>query len=157
MIVLAEPSVAMLGYGWLLVMLGSLWRLWAAGYLMKNAVLTTAGPYAWVRHPLYFGMALVVLGWATLTGWSWLAAGLVLYSALIYGCAMLTEERRLMFLFPEYEAYRRRVPMIVPLGWRRGGERHGRFDWRTVARNGEWRVMMWNTAVALLISLRLLG
>lgn len=157
MMVLAEPSVAMMGYGWLLVMLGSLWRLWAAGYLTKNAVLITAGPYALMRHPLYFGMALVLLGWATLTSWSWTTSWLVLYSALIYGCAIFTEERRLLFLFPEYEAYRRRVPMIVPLGWRRSEKRHGRFDWRTVARNGEWRILMWNTAVALLISLRLLG
>jgi protein-S-isoprenylcysteine O-methyltransferase Ste14 len=155
MMALAEPSITTVGYGWLLVLLGSLWRLWAAGYLMKNAVLITAGPYAWVRHPLYFGMALVLLGWATLTGWSWLTAGLVLYSALIYGCAMLTEERRLLFLFPDYEAYRQRVPMIVPLGWRNRGEPHGHFDWRTVARNGEWRIMMWNAAVALLLSLRL--
>ncbi len=156
MIALAEPSVATMGFGWLMVLIGSLWRLWAAGYLMKNAVLITAGPYALMRHPLYFGMALVLLGWATLAGWSWMTSGLVLYSALIYGCAIFTEERRLLFLFPEYEAYRRRVPAILPRHGQNPEGRHGQFCWRTVARNGEWRILMWNTAVAMLLSMRLI-
>lgn len=153
LIAFAEPSAGSIGYGWALVILGSLWRLWSAGYLVKNTELITAGPYALMRHPLYFGMGLVITGWATLSGWSWVSAGLWLYSALLYGCAIYTEERRLSWLHPEYAWYRRCVPPLLPLPKRSAKVRHGRFEWRNLARNGEWRVLVWNLAVALLIAL----
>ncbi|MER3402695.1 MAG: hypothetical protein C4337_05220 [Armatimonadota bacterium] len=154
-IAFATPSTEAIGSGWALVLIGSLWRLWSAGYLIKNAELITAGPYAFMRHPLYFGMGLVLLGWVTLAGWSWIVTGLLLYAVGLYGCAILMEERRLVFLFPEYAWYRRQVPLIIPLPGRGAKVRMGQFGWRTLAQNGEWRVLMWNVVVALLITLRI--
>ncbi|MER3558829.1 MAG: hypothetical protein C4336_04830, partial [Armatimonadota bacterium] len=43
-IAFATPSTEAIGSGWALVLIGSLWRLWSAGYLIKNAELITAGP-----------------------------------------------------------------------------------------------------------------
>ena len=43
--------------------------------------LITSGPYAWVKHPLYTGVALLVLPWAGFLLNTWLGAllGIILY------------------------------------------------------------------------------
>ena len=68
-------------------------------------------PYRWVRHPLYVGWLTVF--WATPTmGLAHLlfAAGTTLY---ILG-AIVLEERDLVAAHPEYEAYRRATPALLP-------------------------------------------
>src|SRR5947207_6187061 len=52
--------------GVLLVFFGLLVRSWAAGTLRKQRELATTGPYAFVRHPLYFGSFLMMVGFGTL-------------------------------------------------------------------------------------------
>jgi len=148
---LADPSMATAMAGGVLVLLGSLLRLWAAGYLQKNTHLITAGPYARVRHPLYGGMLLILSGWCTLSGW--LPYGLLLgaYSALLYGCAITMEERRLSELFPEHRCYRQQVPLLIPLPGHRWHAPEGVFCWRTAWMNGEHRILLWNTLVTGLI------
>jgi protein-S-isoprenylcysteine O-methyltransferase Ste14 len=54
--------------GFILVLLGIGLRSWSAGLLHKREILTTAGPYALMRHPLYIGSLLVGLGFATVIG-----------------------------------------------------------------------------------------
>src|ERR1051326_3194890 len=50
------------------LLLASLWiRIWAAGHLVKNKVLTVTGPYAYVKNPLYIGTFLGMIGTAFLT------------------------------------------------------------------------------------------
>lgn len=39
-------------------------RMWAAGHLVKNKVLTVTGPYAYVKNPLYIGTFLGMTGFA---------------------------------------------------------------------------------------------
>lgn len=71
----------------------------------------TPGPYTLVRHPLYVGW--LIAFWATPT---MTVAHLVF--ALVITVYILTairwEERDLKAAHPEYEAYCRRVPMLVP-------------------------------------------
>jgi len=66
------------------ILLGTALRGWAAGHLVKTDVLTTSGPYAHLRHPLYLGSLLIGSGFALLVGgrtslvvlafaWSWFA------------------------------------------------------------------------------------
>ncbi len=152
---LANPSVAMAIAGGILVLLGSLIRLWAAGYLQKNTHLVTAGPYAYVRHPLYGGMLLILGGWCTIAGWLPYGVLLGAYSALLYGCAITMEERRLGELFPEHALYRQRVPTLVPLPGRGWHASKGTFCWQTAWANGEHRIMLWNALVTMLILVRL--
>jgi hypothetical protein len=75
-----------------------------------------------VRHPLYVGWLLTF--WATPRMTS---AHLVFASALtIYILAAIRwEERDLADAHPEYAAYRRRVPMLIP-GWPSPTARAGR-------------------------------
>jgi methanethiol S-methyltransferase len=73
--------------------------------------LQTGGPYRLVRHPLYLGWILMVLGAAHMTG-DRLVFGVLSSTYLLL--AIPWEERSLRRLFgPEYEQYARRVPWRV--------------------------------------------
>lgn len=76
--------------------------------------LAIRGPYRWVRHPLYFLMLVVIWACPDVTLDRLLFA--VLWSAWIVAGTLL-EERDLAAEFgPDYRAYQKAVPMLVP--WR---------------------------------------
>jgi protein-S-isoprenylcysteine O-methyltransferase Ste14 len=75
--------------------------------------LVTTGPYALVRHPLYGGMLLAILGSALGQSALWLLP------LLVYGpyfiLAARREEKRLIEQFPDrYRAYMKRTKMLLP-------------------------------------------
>lgn len=71
----------------------------------------TPGPYRVVRHPLYVGWLAVFWAAPTMTAAHLLfAIGMTAYIL----AAIRWEERDLVAAHPEYSAYRRRVPMLVP-------------------------------------------
>jgi protein-S-isoprenylcysteine O-methyltransferase Ste14 len=53
------------------IAVGAALRSWGAGHLVKNDALTTSGPYAHLRHPLYLGTLLVATGFGLLLGGPW--------------------------------------------------------------------------------------
>ena len=72
---------------------------------------TTPGPYRVVRHPLYVGWLTVFWAAPTMTAAHLLfAVGMTAYIL----AAIRWEERDLVAAHPEYAAYRRRVPMLLP-------------------------------------------
>lgn len=76
--------------------------------------LKTAGPYRWIRHPIYAALMLAALGLASgsWVGWvAWTALVVVLLAKV------MLEERLLASEYPEYEAYTRRSWRIVPFIW----------------------------------------
>jgi protein-S-isoprenylcysteine O-methyltransferase Ste14 len=78
----------------------------------NDKALTCAGPYGWVRHPLYFFT--LVLIWATPV----LSADRLLFNGLFTVWIVLgtrLEERDLVAGFGEsYRTYQRTVPMLIP-------------------------------------------
>ncbi len=111
---LAAPSRVSLVWGLPVAVVGLLLRAWAAGHLSKNQQLATSGPYGHVRNPLYIGTALVAAGLAIAAA-SWPLA--VLFGgvfALVYLPVIELEEQHLRKLFPEYEEYAKRVPVLFP-------------------------------------------
>jgi protein-S-isoprenylcysteine O-methyltransferase Ste14 len=80
---------------------------------LAEATLVTAGPYGYVRHPIYAGIVAMLAGY-TLAWSNWTLALIVGWMALLYfrGKAR-REERWLVQRFAEYEAYMRRVPRRV--------------------------------------------
>ena len=79
----------------------------------ENPELVTAGPYARVRHPIYSGVVLALLGSAVVTG----VAGLVvaLAMAAYFLASAFREEGRLRSEFPEtFPAYQARTTRFIP-------------------------------------------
>jgi protein-S-isoprenylcysteine O-methyltransferase Ste14 len=75
--------------------------------------LVTSGPYRFVRHPIYSGLLLAILGTALATNLYWLTALPVLGMYFLYSA--LVEERLMTAAFPAaYPSYRARTKMLVP-------------------------------------------
>jgi protein-S-isoprenylcysteine O-methyltransferase Ste14 len=79
----------------------------------ESPELVTTGPYAFVRHPIYSGMLLAMIGSAIGQSVFWLLP-LILYG-LHFILSARREEDRLIEQFPErYRAYMKRTKMLLP-------------------------------------------
>ena len=112
---LAQPTSFSLLLGLPIAIAGAVLRALAAGVIRKDSVLTTSGPYAWTRNPLYLGSFFLGVGFGVMSG-SWIAAGvIILPSFFIYPHVIRREEEHLSRLFPgAFEEYSRRVPRFLP-------------------------------------------
>ena len=99
----------------LALVIPGLWlRGYASGYVKKNEELTTTGPYAYVRNPLYLGSILIAAGFAVaLLSWP-MGLALAAMFVAIYVPVIAAEERFLRATFPEFDEYCRRVPRLIP-------------------------------------------
>ncbi len=81
---------------------------------LPTGALRTFGLNAWVRHPLYLGVLMLVAGaWLVAPTWPRAVFGLVTWAYVLVG--LRWEERRLSAAFgPAYGAYRRGVPALWP-------------------------------------------
>ena len=76
----------------------------------EGAPFRTDGMYRRVRHPIYGGLALVVIGGAmTNSPWSLLPAAALV---TLFAAKRRVEERWLEEAYPEYQEYRRRVRRV---------------------------------------------
>jgi protein-S-isoprenylcysteine O-methyltransferase Ste14 len=113
----AVAVIAAIGSVWLIMLavktLGKEWSLTAR--VVEGHQLATAGPYAYVRHPIYTGMLGMLL--ATGLAISYWPALIVALIVFFVGTAIRvrSEERLLRGAFGEqFETYARRVPAILP-------------------------------------------
>jgi steroid 5-alpha reductase family enzyme len=93
---------------------GLVLRAFASGHVQKDRQLTTSGPYAYTRNPLYLGSLVMAVGFAVAARSFWIVTLMLLVFILIYGPVIAGEERFLRQAFPEYEDYVRSVPRILP-------------------------------------------
>ena len=111
----ARPNSTSIAIGAAIGVFGLLLRGYAAGYLKKQEVLTTTGPYAFTRNPLYLGSAILAAGaaWAM---HSWISAGVLgAYFVAVYYVVMRREEGELRGHFGDaFEHYARTVPLFFP-------------------------------------------
>ena len=98
-----------------LIAVGLAIRSWAAGILQKSREVTTSGPYAIIRNPLYVGSFLVMGGFCSLIDDFENIFFVMGPVAGLYFLQVLHEERFLSRQFgPRWEEYARAVPRFVP-------------------------------------------
>ncbi len=75
--------------------------------------LVTAGPYRFVRHPMYVAVLVFGAGMAAAYGepWRWMACALL---ALVLDRKAAYEERALRAKFPDYAGYAARTGRFLP-------------------------------------------
>jgi protein-S-isoprenylcysteine O-methyltransferase Ste14 len=90
-------------------------RSWAdiedAGVHSKQR-LVDRGLYAFIRHPIYTGDIVMLLGLELALN-SWLVLGIVVLAPVVARQA-IREEAMLARTLPDYDAYRRRTKRFVP-------------------------------------------
>jgi hypothetical protein len=148
----------------LVLVLPGLWlRAYASGYVRKNAELTTTGPYAHTRNPLYLGSMLIAFGFAGASG-SWIIAlALAILFAVIYVPTIQSEEAYLRAHFPGFDNYARAVPRLLPrvtaahVGATRpaDAEDRGRFSPALYWHHREYNSLMGAAAIYLALAIRL--
>ena len=125
-----KPSAFSIAAGLPLAFAGEVVRMWAVGYsgvttrgdTVTAPALVTAGPYAYVRNPLYVGNFLTAAGFAlAFTGKNCATARLVLVGGSlaamlgVYAVIVPHEEGYLRTTFgAEFDDYCERVPRVVP-------------------------------------------
>jgi protein-S-isoprenylcysteine O-methyltransferase Ste14 len=114
----AMVLLCLIGFGfawWARLHLGQLWSAFVTRKSDHHIIDT--GPYRIVRHPIYTGIILAAMALAVVKGTVLAIAGALLVMLGFWVKARLEEGFLRQQLGAEaYDSYRRRVPMLVPLG-----------------------------------------
>ncbi|MBI3319560.1 MAG: isoprenylcysteine carboxylmethyltransferase family protein [Candidatus Omnitrophica bacterium] len=166
---LASTTERQLRLGLAIVLLGEGLRLWANGYVghvkvnvtqkrlgeAKIGRLITAGPYAFVRHPLYLGTFLIGTGFCVVVGNVWFGIAALAFFLIVYRRKMAQEEALIHEEWgAAYEAYHAAVPRWLPT-WRRYSMREGRWSWQGVSASKEFKTLSWIIVLLLLLYFRM--
>jgi protein-S-isoprenylcysteine O-methyltransferase Ste14 len=111
------------GIGLALFFAGLALAVWARIYIGRNwgmpmsqkvdPELVTSGPYRVVRHPIYSGIILAMIGTAIAISWEWIIVAAVLGAYFVYSA--FVEERTMTERFPDtYPRYRQSSKMLIP-------------------------------------------
>ncbi len=123
----AAPAAGQVYATTVLVLAGTAWEVWSLRSLGRSlSIIAQArevvdrGPYRWVRHPLYAGEIVSVLGIAISVG------SLGAFAVWVTFCGLqayraLREEEILLQALPGYRAYRARTGALFPAPARRRG------------------------------------
>lgn len=110
----AGVGLCLAGFGfavWARMNLGRNWGMPMS--LRQDHELVTSGPYSYVRHPIYTGIMLAMIGSALAVGLLWLLLFALYFAYFLFSAR--TEERMMLAQFPDtYPAYRRRTKMLIP-------------------------------------------
>ncbi|HME00108.1 MAG TPA: isoprenylcysteine carboxylmethyltransferase family protein [Terriglobia bacterium] len=157
-LIFARPSVSLLIAGGAVALAGVAVRAYAAGYLKKNQRLTTSGPYARTRNPLYLGSLLIGTGFAIAGGRWILGLAFVGLFLLIYIPVMRRESDFLRREFAGfYDQYAASVPLFLPRlsAWRDASTETMRFRWDQYRRNREYEAALGYAAGIILLALKI--
>jgi protein-S-isoprenylcysteine O-methyltransferase Ste14 len=107
-------ALCMLGFGLAIIARWYLGRNWGMPMSRKEQPeLVTSGPYAFIRHPIYTGLILAMLGSAIGVNVSWAVLLVPVGAYFIYSARR--EEAVMLQLFPEqYAEYMARTGMLAP-------------------------------------------
>jgi protein-S-isoprenylcysteine O-methyltransferase Ste14 len=109
--------------GLIILLLGLLLVLWSRLVLGKNwampmtkktnSQLVTSGPYRFIRHPVYTGILVIILGSALTVSYYWFI--LLAVMAVFFFYSARYEEKFMIQRFPKtYPDYQKETKMFVP-------------------------------------------
>ena len=141
-LILAKFQPQFLWISLMLVCAGEAIRVWAAGHLRKEQVMTTGGPYRIIRNPLYLGSFLIAIGFCLVAGSIWIWMFMIGYFLLCYIPVIRFEESILREKFgTPYSEYAAAVPALYPT-LRLYPESSTKFSWQQVLRNREYNAVI---------------
>jgi protein-S-isoprenylcysteine O-methyltransferase Ste14 len=116
LVIFAKPQYPGILIGMVLIFLGEGIRIWAAGHLQKNEVLTVTGPYAYVKNPLYIGSILITAGFCILADSVYLlAAAFFMFCFHYIPYKKKVEGDRMKKIFGcQFDDYDGKVPDYLP-------------------------------------------
>jgi protein-S-isoprenylcysteine O-methyltransferase Ste14 len=134
------PTITFLWIGAAFACLGMAVRMWASGFVMKNEVLATSGPYGYVRHPLYVGNLLICVGFCFASGVWWSVPVSLAFLLLFYPETIRYEDKKLRgFFTEEWDEWSARTHALIPRMTPFANSQDGA-SWtlkRSLMRNGE--------------------
>ncbi len=109
--------------GLVIFLLGLFTAIWARVHLGKNwgtpmstkqnPELVTSGPYHYIRHPIYTGILLAMLGSSLANSLFWLTVFAITSIYFVYSAVQ--EEKLMTKQFPKvYPSYKSRTKMLIP-------------------------------------------
>jgi protein-S-isoprenylcysteine O-methyltransferase Ste14 len=110
----ARPLWSFIAIGAVFIAAGLAVRAAASGHIRKNRELTTTGPYAYTRNPLYLGSILIAIGFVIAARNVWIAVGAMVMFLVIYLPVIQAEEKYLRSAFAGYDQYAAQVPRFLP-------------------------------------------
>ncbi|MCX8116822.1 MAG: isoprenylcysteine carboxylmethyltransferase family protein [Desulfobacterota bacterium] len=155
LVVFARPNPVGIGVGLVLIALGESIRIWAAGHLQKNEVLTVSGPYSYVKNPLYIGSILITAGFCILADNIYLlAAAMFMFCFHYIPYKKRVEGERLKRIFGRsYEEYDEKVPDYLPR-WRPYSKEKVPWRFKNFIENSEEGILLLVLGGVLLILTR---
>lgn len=146
---LARPSPLSIAIGGAVALAGVAIRAAASGHITKNAALTTTGPYAYTRNPLYLGSIVIAAGFAVASRSWWIVLAMAILFVAIYIPVIRSEEEFLRAQFPDFDDYVRRVPRLIPRPASRvprplslAPRPEGNFSWQRYLRHREYNAVL---------------
>ena len=126
LVIFAKPQFSGVLIGMILIFLGESIRIWAAGHLQKNEVLTVTGPYAYVKNPLYIGSIFITAGFCILGDNIYLlAVAFFMFCFHYIPYKKRVEGDRLRKIFGnQFDDYDQKVPDYVPILTPYSGEKN---------------------------------
>ena len=154
---IAQPTLLLFLASVPLMLAGTILRLFASGYIAKNTELTITGPYALVRHPLYSGNILIILGFSISSGNFWSVPLALLFFFFYYPAAIEYEDRKLYKLFgPLWKSWSERVPALIPKLAKVKLDSSGKWSFiKSLKNNGEPVIALFVLCCLILISRKL--
>jgi len=150
-LIVSKPSLLVLYViGAELAIFGEVIRIWSTGYIRKNKLLCSAGPYGYLRHPLYLGSFFIGLGFCVIAINPQVIVNTIIIFVLffslfifIYNTAIKKEEENLIKTFGnEYVRYKEVVPSIIPRLRPYYEDNLVRFSWSLFLKNKEYNAVI---------------
>ncbi|MDD5006106.1 MAG: isoprenylcysteine carboxylmethyltransferase family protein [Candidatus Omnitrophica bacterium] len=154
-VLFATPDDESIRFGIWFILTGLFIRVWANGYAIKMEKLTTSGPYAFVRHPLYLGTMFVIAGFIIMLKIYLVGVMFIILMAIIYRRTIKKEEDMLEKKFGElYINYKRKIAAMIPafLPYQEGEK--WPFSFRRLIHSQEYKLFIWVIVMVIAFHLK---